>query len=144
VDSILTRLGVVTLLLLANAFFVAAEFALVASRRTRIEAMIRRGDAKAKLAKQLLRALDRYISPPSSASRSRASAWDGSASPRSRGRSRGRSSSSRPAGWCFTPRRGLGVAFAILTFLHIVLGELTPRALALIYPENTSRGSRRR
>ncbi|MGH7537947.1 MAG: hemolysin family protein, partial [Gemmatimonadales bacterium] len=33
----------------------------------------------------------------------------------------------------------VGVAFAIITFLHIVLGELAPKALALLHPEQTSR-----
>jgi CBS domain containing-hemolysin-like protein len=31
------------------------------------------------------------------------------------------------------------VAFAFITFLHIVLGELAPKALALLHPEQTSR-----
>ena len=39
--TILGGLGVVVLLVLANAFFVAAEFALVGARRTRLEEMIR-------------------------------------------------------------------------------------------------------
>ncbi|MEK7667440.1 MAG: hemolysin family protein [Gemmatimonadota bacterium] len=139
-DSILIRLGVVALLVLANAFFVAAEFALVASRRTRIEAMIRRGDAKAKLARSIILALDRYIA----------------------GTQLGITMTSLGLGWVGEPaiaRTLLGlfaalpapldtivthgvasaVAFAIITFLHIVLGELTPRSLALIYPEQTSR-----
>src|SRR2546428_2313257 len=46
--SLALRLLAVIVLVAANAFFVAAEFALVATRRTRIEAMVRRGDRKAK------------------------------------------------------------------------------------------------
>jgi len=140
VDSILVRLGVVALLVLANAFFVAAEFALVASRRTRIEAMIRRGDAKAKRVRSIILALDRYIS----------------------GTQLGITLTSLGLGWVGEPAiahtlegafallpsaaavlltHGIAsaVAFAIITFLHIVLGELTPRAFALLYPETTSR-----
>ena len=139
-DSLLIRLGVVALLVLANAFFVAAEFALVAARRTRIEAMIRRGDAKAKLARSVMLALDRYIA----------------------GTQLGITLSSLGLGWMGEPAiartlvgafEGLpapldtiathgvasAVAFALITFLHIVLGELTPRSLALLYPERTSR-----
>lgn len=139
-DSLVIRFGVVALLVLANAFFVAAEFALVATRRTRIEAMIRRGDAKAKRVRSVIRALDRYIS----------------------GTQLGITLSSLGLGWVGEPAiartiegafamlpaaaaavltHGLAsaVAFAILTFLHIVLGELTPRAVALLYPERTSR-----
>jgi CBS domain containing-hemolysin-like protein len=140
VDSLLTRLGVVALLVLANAFFVSAEFGLVATRRTRIEAMIRRGDAKAKRVRSVIRALDRYIS----------------------GTQLGITLTSLGLGWVGEPAiartlEGLfaalpgpaavvlthgiasAVAFAIITFLHIVLGELTPRAVALLYPEATSR-----
>lgn len=139
-DSLLARVGVVALLVLANAFFVAAEFALVATRRTRIEAMIRRGDAKAKRVRTVIRALDRYIS----------------------GTQLGITLSSLGLGWVGEPAiartietafamlpaaaaavltHGIAsaVAFAIITFLHIVLGELTPRAVALLYPEATSR-----
>src|SRR5213078_3918351 len=47
-ESLGLRLLAVLALVLANAFFVAAEFALVAARRTRIEALVRRGDRKAR------------------------------------------------------------------------------------------------
>jgi len=139
-QSVATRLGVVALLVLANGFFVAAEYALVASRRTRIEAMIRRGDAKAKLARRALLALDRSIS----------------------GTQLGITLASLGLGWMGEPAiadslerlfailpgplrllaaHGVAVtiAFAGITFLNVVLGELTPKALALLYPERTSR-----
>jgi CBS domain containing-hemolysin-like protein len=137
--SLALRLGAVALLVLANAFFVAAEFALVSSRRTRIDAMIRRGDAKAKLARRALLAIDRSIS----------------------GTQLGTTLASLALGWMgepviaqvlerlFAPLPGAlaslvthgvagVVAFAFITFLQIVLGELVPKALALIYPERTS------
>lgn len=139
-SSVLARLGVVALLVAANAFFVAAEYALVASRRTRIEAMIRRGDAKAKLARRALLALDRSIS----------------------GTQLGITLASLGLGWVGEPTiahtleglfsalpgplallatHGVAVtlAFLLITFLDIVLGELAPKALALLYPERTSR-----
>jgi len=138
--SILLRLGAVLLLVLANAFFVAAEFALVASRRTRIEAMIRRGDTKAKLVRRAMTHLDRYIS----------------------GTQLGITLASLGLGWIGEPAvaqtiaglfHGLPepydivathgvaatIAFAFITFLHIVLGELAPKALALLHPELTGR-----
>ncbi|HEY3257793.1 MAG TPA: CNNM domain-containing protein, partial [Gemmatimonadaceae bacterium] len=55
------RLLVVLLLVLANAFFVAAEFALVAVRRTRIDEMAQGGDRKARTVQSALDHLDRYI-----------------------------------------------------------------------------------
>ena len=50
------------LLVLANAFFVAAEFALVGARRSRLDAMAEKGDGGARAAQRALRSLDRYIS----------------------------------------------------------------------------------
>ena len=61
-SALLWRAVVVLILVAANAFFVAAEFALVASRRTRLQAMAQRGDTKAKLAQRAVQSLDRYIS----------------------------------------------------------------------------------
>ncbi len=138
--SVLWRLGAVVLLVVANAFFVSAEFALVASRRTRIDAMIRRGDGRARVVKHALDSLDKYIS----------------------GTQLGITLASLGLGWIGEPAlagtiehlfsrlpapldtiatHGVasGVAFFIITFLHIVLGELAPKALALLHPEETSR-----
>jgi CBS domain containing-hemolysin-like protein len=138
--SLALRAAGVIILVAANAFFVAAEFALVASRRTRIEAMVLRGDAKAKLARKAIKSLDRYISgtqlgitvaslglgwmgEPAVAS-AISSAFQGLAS---------------PFDVIATHTIASTVAFMIITFLHIVLGELAPKALALLYPEATSR-----
>ena len=60
--GIATRLLVVFALIFINAFFVAAEFALVATRRSRIENRIAAGDRGAKLVERTLKDLDRYIS----------------------------------------------------------------------------------
>jgi CBS domain containing-hemolysin-like protein len=59
--AILTRLGVVLLLVGLNAFFVAAEFSLVAVRRSRIDEMAENGDAGARKVQRALTHLDRYI-----------------------------------------------------------------------------------
>jgi CBS domain containing-hemolysin-like protein len=138
--SLLWRVAAVIVLVAANAFFVAAEFALVASRRTRLDSMVRRGDAKAKLASRAIQSLDRYIS----------------------GTQLGITVASLGLGWIGEPAvagaiaaafHGLPapfdviathavasvIAFMLITFLHIVLGELAPKALALLHPEATSR-----
>jgi CBS domain containing-hemolysin-like protein len=60
-SSLLLRIVAVIVLLSANAFFVAAEFALVASRRTRIEEMVRQGDRKAKTVQSALQDLYRQL-----------------------------------------------------------------------------------
>src|SRR5574341_2222835 len=60
--ALFLRALAVALLIAANAFFVAAEFALVASRRTRIEALVRRGDRKARTVQAALQDLYRQLS----------------------------------------------------------------------------------
>src|SRR6266550_3712954 len=62
VGSLTLRLVAVIVLVAVNAFFVAAEFALVATRRTRIEALVRRGDRKAKTVQKALQDLYRQLS----------------------------------------------------------------------------------
>lgn len=134
------RLVAVFALVAANAFFVAAEFALVASRRTRIDAMVRKGDARARVVKQAIQSLDRFIS----------------------GTQLGITLASLGLGWIGEPALAgtvaalfanlpsplnaiathgvaAGVAFVLITFLHIVLGELAPKAMALAHPEQASR-----
>ncbi|HEY1951292.1 MAG TPA: CNNM domain-containing protein, partial [Gemmatimonadaceae bacterium] len=48
-------------LVLVNGFFVAAEFALVAVRRSKLDEMIARGDRAARTVQSSLQHLDRYI-----------------------------------------------------------------------------------
>ena len=133
-------LALVIILVLANAYFVAAEFALVGARKTRLEAMVRRGDKKAALAKRAISSLDRYISATQLGITlaSLGLGWIG-----------------EPAlaglietmfGWLPATFASLAshavavaVAFSIITALHIILGELVPKALALLYPESVSR-----
>ena len=140
IGSIGLRLLAVAVLVAANACFVAAEFALVASRRTRLEALRRAGDPRAAVVLKALQTLTRYIS----------------------GTQLGITLTSLALGWIGEPAIAasleslLGglpvalavaaahtlavlVAFALITFLHVVLGELVPKAIALLYPETLSR-----
>src|SRR5688500_19734774 len=55
-------IALVIVLVLANGFFVAAEFGLVAVRRSRIDHLAAEGDARAKVVQKALKQLDRYIS----------------------------------------------------------------------------------
>jgi CBS domain containing-hemolysin-like protein len=138
--SLLLRLGSVIVLVLANAFFVAAEFALVASRKTRLEAMIRRGDGKAKLARRAITHLDRYISATQLGITlaSLGLGWIGEPAV-ARSIEGIFAGLPEPFAVVITHSVASTVAFAFITFLHIVIGELTPKALALLYPEQTSR-----
>ncbi len=138
--SLWLRLLAVLVLVAANAFFVAAEFALVAARRTRIEAMIRKGDRRAVVVKKALQSLDRYISGTQLGITiaSLGLGWIGK--PALAGTiERLFAGLPSPLDVVATESVAVGMAFAIITFLHIVLGELAPKALALLHPEQTSR-----
>jgi CBS domain containing-hemolysin-like protein len=136
---ILLGLIAVVVLVLANAFFVAAEFALVGARRTRLDEMARAGDRKARLARRAVQSLDRYISATQLGITlaSLGLGWIGE--PALAGLIEG--------GFAWLPRPFAGIlthgvasaiAFIIITVLHIILGELVPKAVALLYPEKVS------
>ncbi len=138
--TIAFRLAMVLLLVAANAFFVAAEFALVAVRRSRIDQLVAQGNRSAKVVQRALKELDRYIS----------------------GTQLGITLASLALGWIGEPAiavlvdagldlvgislpegavhsgAAIFVAFLVVTFLHIVFGELVPKSVALIRPERVS------
>jgi len=119
----------VLVLVLANGFFVASEFALVGVRRSRIQILAANGDVRALRLVALLDNLNAYISATQL----------------------GITMASLALGWIGEPvfahlleepLRGrvsevtlhtisFAIAFSIITFLHIVLGELAPKTLAL-------------
>ncbi len=129
----------VLLLVLANAFFVAAEFALVGARRTRLDEMGRAGDGKARLARRAVQSLDRYISATQLGITlaSLGLGWVGEPA-----LARVIEGAFRwlPATMATIATHALAVAiaFTIITVLHIILGELVPKAFALLYPEEVS------
>jgi CBS domain containing-hemolysin-like protein len=137
----LWRLAVVILLVLANAFFVAAEFALVGARRSKIDQMASEGDRLAKAAQSAIKDLDRYISATQLGITlaSLGLGWIGE--PALAGlvdRFLGLFGVT-PSGAAVHTTAGVITAFLIITFLHIVLGELAPKSLALVKPEGVSR-----
>lgn len=125
----LPYLILVCLLVAANGFFVASEFALVAVRRSRIEALNSEGNRRAAILLDLLNNLNSYISATQLGITiaSLALGWVGEPAiarlleaPLS-----GIASSAVRHTISFT------IAFTAITFLHIVLGELAPKTLAL-------------
>ena len=141
IGGILWRLGIVLLLVFANAFFVAAEFALVAVRRSRIEEMIADGDSGARRVSQALQHLDRYISATQLGITlaSLALGWLGEeAIAVLVDRVLALFGIHAPAVAVHSTAAAI-TAFLVLTFLHIVLGELTPKTLALVRPEGVSK-----
>jgi CBS domain containing-hemolysin-like protein len=60
--EIITQLVLVALLILLSAFFSASEYAIVALRSTRVDELVKRGDALAKMIKNALAKREEYIS----------------------------------------------------------------------------------
>ncbi len=120
----------------ANAFFVAAEFALVSARRTRLEEMARDGDRKATLALRGVQTLDRVISA-TQLGITLASLGLGSVGEPLVARMFEGAFSTLPAaaGKIATHGLAVAIAFTLITVLHIILGELVPKAIALLHAE---------
>ncbi len=131
-------LGLGMLFVALNGFFVAAEFALVKVRPTQIEPHAARGELRGKVGLHMVRHLDAYLSACQLGITlsSLALGWIG-----------------EPAfAWLLSPLLGLlpglsatatqtvsvTVAFSVITVLHIVLGELAPKSVAIRKPEPTT------
>jgi CBS domain containing-hemolysin-like protein len=139
VGSIMWRLGLAFFLVAANGFFVASEFALVGARRTRIDALAKAGNRRAKLASSAIHRLDHYISGTQLGITlaSLGLGWVGE-STIAQMLIGVFSSLPDPFDVVATHAVAGTIAFAFITFLHIVLGELAPKSMALLYPEATS------
>ena len=136
----LGRLLAIILLVLLNGFFVGAEFALVRSRRTRLEAMVRSGD---RLARFALRASSN-ISGVLSASQlgvTLASLGLGWVAAATLGELLADLFAGLPNAMDVSLRLTVGatLAFVLVAYLHVVFGELTPKAAALNHPERVAR-----
>lgn len=128
------ELGVVLFLVLLNGFFVAAEFAIVKIRDTQLETLIESGNRRAKVARALLKDLDASLSATQL----------------------GITLASLGLGWYAEPvfesmlepvfaalgveaegvrhAAAVVVGFSVITFLHIVAGELAPKSMAIQKP----------
>ncbi len=134
------RLLAVLMLVVLNGFFVMAEFALVGARRSKLAAMAEAGDHGARRAQVALNDLDRYISATQLGITlaSLALGWIGEpALAVVVDRFLGQFGIDVPTGMAHTAA-GTITAFVIITFLHIVLGELAPKSVALVMPERVS------
>ena len=136
----LTRLIAIAVLLFLNAFFVAAEFALVRSRRTRLEAMARAGDRLARVAARATANLPRLLSA-SQLGITVASLALGALAEDTLGEHIGGWLGTLPIALRLAVRVGIAstIAITIVTYLHVVFGELAPRSMALAHPERFAR-----
>ncbi|HUR92004.1 MAG TPA: hemolysin family protein [Gemmatimonadaceae bacterium] len=132
----LGRLSAIVALVLLNGFFVGAEFALVRSRRNRLEAMVRTGD---RLARVALRASSNIsgLLPASQLGvtlSSLALGWVAQSTMTD-------VFARLPAGVEIPARVTIAaiIAFAIASYVHVVFGELVPKAAALNHPEKIAK-----
>jgi len=130
----------IILLVLLNAFFVGAEFALVRSRRTRLEAMVRSGDRLARFAVRASSNISRILSA-SQLGVTLASLGLGWVAESTVGDVFASMFANLPFAIEMSMRLTLGATLAIIvvTYLHVVFGELTPKAAALNHPEALAR-----
>jgi CBS domain containing-hemolysin-like protein len=141
-SEILLRLLSVFVLIVINAFFVAAEFSIVSVRRSRINQLAEAGDIQAQTVQDLQRSIDRLLSTTQIGITlsSLALGWIGEST-----------MAVVIANWAVeTPlpesaqqvvvhSLALPIAFFLIAYLQIVLGELCPKSVALLYSEQLAR-----
>ncbi|HEX6941337.1 MAG TPA: hemolysin family protein [Gemmatimonadaceae bacterium] len=139
-QGVLTRVAAVVALVLLNGFFVAAEFALVGARRSKLQEMHEAGDRLARLALKALDNLDRYISATQLGITiaSLALGWVGEPVVAALIDAILGLFGIQPAPGATHTAAGVAVAFGVITFLHVVFGELAPKTVALVMPERLS------
>jgi putative hemolysin len=120
---------VVLLIVLANAFFVAAEYALVTARRSRLYALAERGSRRAKIALRIMDSPIRFIGTVQLGITTFSILLGAVGEP-------------IVEHWIDDPLLATSVAFAVafafVTYLHVTLGELVPKAIALTKNETTA------
>ncbi|HEV3191035.1 MAG TPA: CNNM domain-containing protein, partial [Polyangiaceae bacterium] len=132
-------LVVAALCVALNGFFVAAEFALVKVRATQIRSRARKGERKAILAESIVGRLDRYLSVTQFGITlaSLGLGWIGEPALSDVLDKAAVSLASAPASAALHVAVNV-VAFAILTFGHVLLGELVPKLIAIQRSEATA------
>ena len=127
-------------LVFINGFFVAAEFSLVGARRTRIAQLAQEGHAGARAAQAAIEHLDTYIAATQLGITlaSLGLGWIGE--PAVAHVLEPLLEAILPEGQAerIVPTVSIVVGFSFVTTLHIVLGELAPKSIALQRPEGTA------
>ncbi|GAB4378411.1 MAG: hemolysin family protein [Elainellaceae cyanobacterium] len=136
------RLVAVFLLITINAFFVAAEFSIVSVRRSRINQLASAGDVQAKTVQDLQQGLDRLLSTTQLGITlsSLALGWIGEGTMAvTLAVWASRMPLSESVRQVMAHSIAIPVAFVLTAYLQIVLGELCPKSVALLYPEQLAR-----
>ena len=136
--SALLWIGIPVLVAL-NGLFVAAEFALVAVRKTRVEEMVQQGQKGAKALHTAIEHLDRSIAA-TQLGVTFASVGLGWLGEPAFARLLQPWFEALPGAWSLvaTHSAATAIAFVAITFMHVVFGELIPKNLALQAPDRTA------
>ncbi len=128
--SIGLKLLLVCLLVFMNGFFVAAEFAIVKIRSTRLDLLVQQGNRRARYAKLLTEHMDASLSVTQLGITlaSLGLGWAGEPAVSALLEPVFRFFALEPA-YCHSLSLILG--FSIITALHIVMGELAPKSMAI-------------
>ena len=139
IADILWRLAGILALVFANGFFVAAEFSIVTVRKTRVDQLVAEGDRRARAVRRAVSDPDPYIAATQLGitMASIGLGWIGEPA----------LASMIQPGFAFLPAQvaettahsvAVAIAFAVITALHIVIGELAPKTIALEHAEATA------
>ena len=140
-STILIQLAIVCALVLLNGFFVASEFALVAVRRTRMDQLAEAGNNTAKMVKAVTGDLDRYIAATqvgiTIASLLLGGIGEHTLEPLLGNALR---TLSIPNEFLGVTRAAVAfvLAYFLMTTMHVVMGELVPKSIALQRTESTA------
>jgi putative hemolysin len=119
----------VLLIVLANAFFVAAEYSLVTARRSRLNELAAKGNRRARIALRIMDSPVRFIGTVQLGITTFSILLGAVGEP-------------LVEHWIDEPLLSHGVAFliafSVVTYLHVTLGELVPKAIALTKNETTA------
>ncbi len=130
VTFVVLRIVAVVLLVAANAFFVAAEFALVSVRETRLQQLIAAHRIGARTVQKLHQKLDEFIAAVQFGVTisSLALGWIGEAA---MARVLEPLFSRLPHSSFYAHGLSIAFAFILITYMHVILGEIVPKSLAL-------------
>ena len=118
----------VAALILLNGYFVAAEYALVTARRTRIQELAQKGDRRARAVLRIVADPPRFIAAMQLGVTGASLAIG----------ALGEQVLARVFDPLFASVIAFALAFLIITFLHVVVGELVPKGIALGYSERVA------
>jgi putative hemolysin len=130
VEWLLFRAVSVALLIFANGFFVAAEFALVSLRETRLEQMVAQGRTGARAVLRLQKKMDEFL-PAVQFGVTLASLALGWIGEPAVARLIEPAFSGVPHAIVYAHLIAVPLAFSLITYFHVLLGELVPKSLAL-------------